>query len=182
MSTLLIGVFTLLGVALGLVGERFVRTLGEITCEPREEWGPTFLFENPEGSDWGKESSSQNPFYSDQKPGSATYAFTLDFFNSKELPVGLRSIKIVFECEDGAVYTISENPGTYKTKGNLAKTDPLTTLNLPPRQLVSQQCRGYVRGEDVQTLTGWKTAKFVAEHPGRGWFSGNTYSKIIADR
>lgn len=167
------------------MGERFVRTIGKITCGPREGWEPTFSFENPEGSgsDWGKQGPSQNPFYPNQEPNFATYAFTLDFFNGKELPVGLRNIRTVFECKGGGeVSCIPTDPTTSRKVASISRYDSVSTINLPPRQLVSQRFHGSVGEVNAQTLSGWKTARFVAEYPGRRWFSKRTYSEIIAER
>ncbi len=174
------------GTVSGLLGERLVRTFGKITCEPREGWEPKLSFENPEQtSGYGAPllGSPQTPFYPDQKPSSATYEFTLDFFNGKELPVGLRKIRIVFKCRGvGEVSRIPIDPTTGRKLAGISHYDSVSTINLPPRQLVSQRFHGRVGKADALALTDWKTARFVAEYPGRRWLSKGTYSKIIAKR
>ncbi len=94
----------------------------------------------------------------------------------------MRSIKIVFKCADGDVSRIPDDPETHWEGAGISRYDPVSNINLPPRQLVSRRFRGSIGGKDAQTLHGWKTARFVAEYPGRRWFSKGTYSEIVAER
>lgn len=177
-STILVGAFTLLGVIVGIVAERLVRNVGGIWCEPQEEWEPVLGFLDSRTGDWGRP-PAEDP---GQAPDYATYNFTLDLFNSKEIPVGLRRIRVVFECAGGTISSTPQDPATSRESAGMRRTDPVSIINLPPRQVVSQIFSGFFRGEDVDTLAGWKVARFVAEYPGRRWYLRKKFNEVIARR
>ena len=167
---------TAVGVLLGVVVERLARNLGRLWCEPRETWEPRF--HNPTtGGGFDKK-----PVELPGPPDYATYSFTLDLFNGKEIPVGLRKIKLCFECKGSTLETIPEAPETGRVMAGITRYDPVGVLNLPPRQLVSQEFRGAFRGKDVEILTGWDVVRLVAEYPGGRWFRRRTFSEVIARR
>lgn len=167
---------TAVGVLLGVIVERLARNLGGLWCEPREDWEPRF-YKPTTGGDFG-DPGTELP----GPPDYATYSFTLDFFNGKELPVGLRKIKLYFKCKGGTLETVPEAPETGRTAAAITRYDTVNVLNLPPRQLVSQGFQGGFRGEDVKVLDGWKEVKLVAEFPGSGWLGRRTYSEVISRR
>lgn len=181
-TPVIVGAFTLLGVVVGIVAERLARTLGKITCEPQEEWEPVFGLISTRTGDSGQSVSHEYEVGETVNSNHARYSVTLDLFNSKELPVGLRSIRIIFDCEGGSVVNIPDEAPPPKLPGTITPGEQASILNLPSRQLVSLRFQGNSIGEDVQTLRRWKTAKFVAEYPGSRLFSRGTFSKVIARR
>ncbi len=169
----LIGVF---GALSGLVVERLLRALGRMWCEPAG-WKLKFMVRN----------HTERGGYSDveveptEAPEGAwvTYSASLDLYNGKEIPVGLRDISVVFIHDgsklihkpwDATSGVFSYGHTTYAT---------LVTVNLSPCQWVRLELLGTVR--EVEAMKGWRRAEFVGQR--RGAFGRRrTFQKTIATR
>jgi len=159
----------LIGGGLALLGvfiERFSRSIGLLWCESTG-WDLTF---------------------DDQ---AAKYSVCLDLFNGKEIPVGLRSISVVFICKEGKLISepeeVQARPFPLSPIVKLQDVGPLisavSVVNLPPRQWMSKELQGRVyEKEDVRLLAGWRKVEFVGQRQRRGLFERKTYRKVIAVR
>jgi len=106
------GIFTLLGVALGLFGERWVRTWGEVRC------------------DIGWEVTRSAGSEVQERQLKATFA------NRKDIPVTIWDMRVVFYKGDEPLDE-GERPHTQFT-GDGGGRRPFSPVNLPPRIPVSQ--------------------------------------------
>jgi hypothetical protein len=81
------------GLALaGLLVERLLRSLGRLWCEP---WGWTLVPVARRGR------AKVATRVTEEETKYFSYSGKLDFFNGKEIPVGLRDVRVVFVCDDG---------------------------------------------------------------------------------
>lgn len=177
----LIGVF---GALAGLVVERLLRTLGRLWCEPAG-WKLEFMVRNRERGGY-----SDVEVEPEGAPEGAwiTYSASLDLYNGKEIPVGLRDISVVFthsggelahKPRDAARPLVMEGRIYVRTQENHAT---LETLNLQPRQWVRLELFGELREVvEVEAMKGWRRAEFVGQR--RGAFGRRkTFRKTIATR
>jgi hypothetical protein len=112
---------TLLGVALGLFGDRVLRQQGDVHCELER----LDLTDNRE---------SPPRLRVDQ-------SVQAHFFNDKEVDTGLSEITVVFVFESGEEVVLG--PGT---RGYETSTSPLGVINLPSKTWVSVHVKGYFIG------------------------------------
>jgi len=165
------------GLALaGVVVERLLTSWGRLWCEPSSDLEVVQLLAPDEH---GIPSLVDNP-------GEATefeYSLHLDLYNSKDVPVGLRSISLEFAYADGPVHTTPLDGETHRysqSRGHVY--DTMHVINLPPKQWVHKELRGWVAPERGQDLMGWERVEFVAEHPrhaGLGILGSKTYRKAV---
>lgn len=90
------------------------------------------------------------------------YSAVLQVYNSSEVARVLRDITIEFICKEGTFECV---PHDSRTRGS---TDPLTYINLPPKQLVEIQLQGVVDSNRLPLLELLREVHFVAlDHKGR---------------
>jgi len=170
----------LLGVLGGVLIERVARSWGRLWCEP-SDWRLDF-FASVKG---GGETSNIPP----SEAYRAAYSVRLDFYNGKEIPVGLRNARIEIYHGAGGGVLISNPldmgaPTSPDRLRDVGKTHgELSLVNLPPRQWVPIELRwSYHQKEDVRRLAWWYRVEFVGERQRRGLFEPKTFRKTIASR
>jgi hypothetical protein len=166
---------TLLGVFLGLVGERFLRSFGRLWCEP-SNWELKFM----SGMNAYGETDEVGP--EDANAALVEYSVGIDMFNGKEIPVGLRDVSVEFTHDSGKLVhkpwdatsrrrEFSYSSPTYAT---------LVIVNLPPGQWVRLDLLGNISG--VEAMKGWRKAEFVGQRRRGGLFERKEYRETIATR
>ncbi len=111
------GIFTLLGVGVGLFGERWVRTWGKVVC--KLDWSPTM------GT------------YAAQKPSGhqvTQRSLGVTFLNRKDVPVTVWDMRVVF-YKGADPLTEEERPHLEIANAEGGPEDPVT---LPPRVHVTR--------------------------------------------
>src|SRR5829696_1531963 len=82
------------GVVIGVALERLLRYLGGVWCEPAHHaveplFGDSYegikIAAEPDAAEW------------------VDYEIRVDLYNSREVPVGLRDVRVVFKCSDGCL-------------------------------------------------------------------------------
>ena len=136
-----------IGVALGLYGDRWLRYRGDVHCqiERLDEAHPH------------------------QKTGLAPYDVRLSvqvhFFNEKEVDTGLSGLAVVFVFEGEEVIL------GQKTRGYETSTRPLGVINLPSRTWASVRIKGYFLGPEVTPLlTDLKAVEIKGKFPDRSLY------------
>jgi hypothetical protein len=150
------------GVVVGVVLERVLRYWGGLWCEPAHyEVVPRF------GNDWeGVEAATEL-----EAAEWIDYSVRLDLYNSREVSVGLRNIRLVFECLHGKRSVVPNDKATEPRRsiGTSGVPEPqmygpLHVLNLPPRQLVVKELTGRLDDpEDVRLVFEWQQLEFACE-------------------
>jgi hypothetical protein len=172
------------GLALsGLLVERVLRSFGRLWCEP---WGWRLI---PVAKRGRAKVATRVP---EEEAKHFSFSGKLDFFNGKEIPVGLRNVRIVFVCDNGIeVDTIpadAEATWTYEASYDPHLPPPtawglLHLINLPPRQWVIKDLEGRIEDpEEVRLLHRWRRMEFVAERQKRGLFESKVLRKTLAWR
>jgi hypothetical protein len=113
------GIFTLLGVAMGLFGERWVRTWGAVRCDV----------------DWGVARSAGSV----NSPGGVEVQerqLKATFSNRKDIPVTIWDIRVVFYKEDEPLDE-EERPHMEFTGASGGRRE-FSPVNLPPRVPVTR--------------------------------------------
>lgn len=160
----------------GVVVDRLLMSWGQLWCEPSSDLEVLKLL---------APDADGIPSLVDD-PGDATefeYSLHLDLFNSKDIPVGLRDISLKFIYANGPVPTGPLDGETHRysqSRGHVY--DKLHVINLPPKQWVHKELRGWVAPERGQDLMGWERVEFVAEHPRHPSLvilGSKTYRKVV---
>lgn len=173
----------LLGVVVGVLAERIARVLGRLYCET-SDWETRFT------------TATLNPvgLYKEMEPGQAKmfakrveYRFAIDVFNGKEIPTGLRDIKVELVREGGSPLESRPEDLMSLRKDELSEglvRTEVSVINIPPRHFVHMQLTGsFDTREAVVALTGgsWRRVELVGKLPGGLLFSrSKTYRKTIA--
>jgi hypothetical protein len=124
MMTAITGVVSaLLGVALGLLGDRWLRHRGNVHCQI-EGLGGSHHREGRGAAHLRVEQSVQ-----------------VHFFNEKEVDTGLSEITVVFVFESGDEVVLGP-----ETRGYETSTSPRGVMNLPSKTWVSVHIKGYFYG------------------------------------
>ncbi len=163
---------TLLGTIVGLTGERFLRSRGRLLC--RTTSNEVRFLPGGNGGDWGR------PPVDPGEPVEVYYAFGLDLFNSKEIPVGLRDLSVVFVCEGGELVSKPREQGNKDLRTVGAFSTPLHLINLPPRQWVHVDIFGSL--SDVETAQTWRRVEFVGHRGAGGLFESEEFRETIKTR
>jgi hypothetical protein len=132
------GVFALVGVAFGLLGDRWLRYWGDVHC--RIELGQA---QHDRGS------SGPLPLKIDQQA-------RVHFFNDKEVDTGLSEIAVVFVYEGGEKIVLGP-----ETRGYETSTSPRGVINLPSKTWVSVKVEGQIYGDAVERALSDPTAMEV---------------------
>ena len=171
---------------LGVVVERLLRQTGRLRCDP-SGWQWRFTT----ARDGFGQLKQVEPGEAASEAKRVEYRFAIDLFNGKEVPTGLRDIKIVLTREDAE--SLTSRPYDLLSVQRDPSFDVMTksdvdVLNLPPRQFVRKELAGsFDSQEAVEAFTAakWVQVEFVAEFPKRPFFGilgSNTYRKTITDR
>jgi hypothetical protein len=170
------GVFTLLGVVVGLFGERWVRSWGKVRCEIEliELWVlgegepitlhrlpiPPDLLPDPEGvrdrDSWGEEEAVR-------------YFVNAKFFNEKETKTGLRDVVIAFDVKP-PFERMMEYRGVRRRSDIEASVDWPDVVDLPSREWVTLSLIDQLSLEDARKLTECDRAWLRGNFPDGGRF------------
>jgi hypothetical protein len=130
-ATAITGVVSaLLGVALGLFGDRWLRYRGDVHCQV-EGFG---------SAHHRRDTSGPARFKADQ-------SVQVHFFNEREVDTGLTALAVRFMYPDGEVVVLGPGARDYETS-----TSPRGVINLPSRTWVSVDIRGSFYGPDARLL------------------------------
>jgi|SRR5215212_287660 len=180
-GAIIAGVFTLLGV----IVERLLRLTGFLRFEVYE---------------WDRKFTEARNGYGDYKevmPEEASslaehvrYRLVIDLFNGKEVPTGLRDIKVALVRKDGEPLTNlprDEQSRSHDSRTGVLRYSRVDVLNFAPRQFVRMELTGEFDREGVLALASekWKRIEFVGERPKRpflGILGSKTYRKTIERR
>ena len=177
MATLLAAGLAILGTLLGVVVERLLRLTGRLRCHV-SRWDWAFLNMDSQGY------TPASPQYKPQgvPAEEATwmeYRLTVDLFNGKEIPTGLRNLAAVIVLEDGK--RITSRPLDLATADivergrdvNQPVADPLYLLNLPPAVCPKGIGRSIPEGRHPHSIVG--------EVAQGGVHSGETFPALSRD-
>jgi hypothetical protein len=179
-APLLVGGLGVFAALAGIVVERILRFWGRLWCEPAsyevsprsgESYEGIKTETDPEATKW------------------IDYSVRLDLYNSREVPVGLRNIRLVFKCQDGEISVSPKDMATerleqrHHTLPDRLVYDHIYVVNLPPRQWVVKELFGrFDDPEDIRLVFGWRQLEFVGEWR-RVWpLPPKTFCKAIDSR
>ncbi len=180
-GAIIAGTFTLLGVMI----ERVLRLVGFLRFEA-SGWERRFTAAR-DGFGSFKET---RPDVAEMLAKRVEYRFAIDLFNGKEIPTGLRDIKVVLIREDGE--SLTSRPYDLlsvhrdQSFGVMTKSS-VDVINIPPRQFVRKELAGsFDNREAVVALASekWKQVEFEAKRPKRpvlGVLGSKTYRKTITE-
>jgi len=165
------------GVLAGLVGERLLRVLGRLWCEP-SGWELRFVDYNPESPRYGD---------TDLPPEEASaveYSVQLDLFNGKEIPVGLRNIEVVLAYEGGELRDRPRDRTTFRVEHGAVASNAVDVINIPPRQFVHKELAGSLGKEGAAVFASGRVRRveFAGKRPRRpilGILGSKTYRKVV---
>jgi hypothetical protein len=129
-GAIIAGAFTLLGVALGLIGERYLRHRGKVHCQVAGFGAGAHRRGAP----------SAPPFKVEQ-------TIHVHFFNEKEVDTGLSGITVVFMFESREEVALGP-----ATRGYETSTSPRGVINLPSKTWVSVDIKGDFYGTQAALL------------------------------
>lgn len=158
-------VAALLGVVVGILGDRLTRYMGRLWYET-SDWSMTFY--GGEDALGNTVELSEAPT---QEPDFVTYSFSLDMFNGREIPTGLRDISVVLVCEGGQLVNEPDDLGTrtlYASNPGFPpgyRYDKVGVINLPPREWVHKELQGEFRTEGEIKVETWQKAILVGKWP-----------------
>jgi hypothetical protein len=180
LTPLLAAIIGVCGVLAGLLVERLLRNMGRIWCEPTE-WETHFEQRGADG--FGKRTAIE--VESLEEVTHAGYSVWLDFYNGKEIPIGLGDVSIVFSCDGGELVSkpLSTTSGRQVGMGGPVSFATMRSINLQPRQWVSVALHNdFTDPRDIHLLAGWRRAEFVGQQRTLIPWTGKTYQKTIAIR
>jgi hypothetical protein len=177
-GAIIAGAFTLLGV----VVERVLRLVGFLRFEAYE-WERRFTGALNNRNEYPEVVPAQAAASAER----VDYRFSIDLFNGREIPTGLRDIKVVLIREDGEPLTSDLTSLRHEELTGRLAYDTVDVVNIPPRQFVHIDFRGsFDSREAVTALTSakWQRMEFKAKRPKRpfmGVLGSKTYRKTITD-
>jgi hypothetical protein len=167
------------GALLGVVIERFLRFWGGVWCEPAhhevgamggDPWEGLQTAFDPDDAQW------------------FDYTVRLDLYNSKEVPVGLRNVRLVFEGPSGEEPVVSRDTAELLRRPASGPPEPqmyapLYAVNLPPRQWVVKELTDrFYEEEEIRRVFGWRRIKLTCERR-RVWpLPPKKHSWVVASR
>ncbi len=154
-----------IGVVLGLYGDRWLRYRGDVYCQV-ERLGERGERQRLQGT-------GSIPFKASQSiPFKASQSIQVHFFNDKDVDTGLTGLTVVFVFENEEVALGPE------TRGYETNTSPLGVINLPSRTWASVRIKGDFYGPEVKPiLTDLKAIEIKGKFPDRGLY----HKKILID-
>jgi hypothetical protein len=186
-GAIIAGTFALLGVVI----ERLLRLLGRLLFE--SSVGELMLTNVADKEGYNRNVSLEEADEKTEADG-MRYGVAIDLFNGKEVPTGLRDVRVELVRDHGR--PIESRPDDLAT-GRLpeirvamrvprTRFDKLDVLNIPPRQFVHKELRGEFGKDAAEALSGgsWRSIDFVGERPKRpflGILGSKTYRKTITE-
>ena len=181
----------LLGVVVGVLAERVARWLGRVRCEA----SMSSLMLTDITDERGRQTSVPlAEADANTLAERAFYVAAIDFFNGREVPTGLRDVRIELIREDSeALVSHPDDPSTgrpsqWRVASQPSHTiyDTLDVVNLPPRQFTRLELHGKFGGDGAVALRDrrWRKIEFVGEFPGPpilGVLGSKTYRKTITE-
>jgi hypothetical protein len=147
------------GVVVGVVLERVMRYLGGVWCEPAHyQVDPLF------GDNWEGIQTAPDPDAAEW----IDYEIRVDLYNGREVPVGLRDVRVVFKCSDGLLSKVPNDKAELLRRPHSGGPPepqmygPLYVVNLPPRQWVVKEITGRLDDpEEIRWVFGWQQIEFT---------------------
>ena len=99
------------------------------------------------------------------------YRFDADFYNGRDLPVGLRALEVVFHLPRD-LPLVDRKPSDARTRRTVnaaPKVDALGVLNILPKQLLHVEVVGWIH--DPTRLESCERVELRAKYPDGGMFS-----------
>ena len=158
-ATLLAGGLGLVGVVIGLFGERYFRHRGDIRCK-LSGWSLTYTLHRDPRPKTASRSLFQNKYVIGQAKHGGYYV-RVNLFNETEVDTGLRDIRVAFTDDSGIAQKVYVPTMVDSKKFSM---DP-DAVNLPARQWVAMRLEGKVETEDFEVLARSTTAKLTAWLP-----------------
>jgi len=160
-ATLIAAAIGGLGVVVGLVLERILRLWGGMWCEPgHHEVNPLF------GDHWEGIHPASDP----EAAKWIDYKIRLDLYNSREVPVGLRDVRVVFKFSEGCLSKVPNDKAELLRRPQSGGPPepqmygPLHVVNLPPRQWVVKEITGRLDDpEEIRRVFEWRQIEFAGE-------------------
>jgi hypothetical protein len=168
------GTFALLGVVI----ERLMRLTGRVRFEASVE---RLLLTGVIDKDGYERNVSWKDADANTEASGVQYIFAIDLFNGKEVPTGLRDVRVELVRDDGGRLKSS------RPSDIAADPRDVNVINIPPRQFKHMRLYGEDFGKDAADAlktTGWKQIEFVGERPKRpvlGILGTKTYRKTITE-
>ena len=167
------------GVVIGVALERLLRYLGGVWCEPaHHEVNPLF-------------GDSYEGFQTATEPDAAgwiDYEIRVDLYNGREIPVGLRDVRVVFKCSDCISKVPNDKAELLRRPQSGGRPErqmygPLYVVNLPPRQWVVKEITGRLDDpEEIRRVFGWRQIEFTGVRR-RVWpLRPKKHSWVVASR
>jgi len=161
-ATLIAAGIGAIGALAGVALERLLRYLGGVWCEPaHHEVNPFF----GEDGGWGRIHTATEPDAAEW----IDYEIRLDLYNGREVPVGLRDVRVVFKGSDGCLSKVPNDKAELLRRPQSGGPPepqmygPLYVVNLPPRQYVAKELCGRLDDpEEVSRVFGWRQLEFTA--------------------
>jgi hypothetical protein len=150
---------------LGVIVERVLRLVAFLRFEVYE-WERKFTKAR---NDWGD--------YEEIMPEEAAtlakrvgYSLAVDLFNGKEVPTGLRDIKVALVRKDGEPLTSrpqDRQSGSRDSRSGVLRYSRVGVLNIQPRQFVRMELQGEFDRAGALALAAemWERIEFVGERP-----------------
>ncbi len=156
---------TLLGVALGLFGERYLRGRGNLRCRlVRSE----LSWSRRDIGDLDQEARSVDQV-EDFEEYVANVEYELSFFNEKEVDHGLSSIVVVFLADGDEVRVGPTNP-----------QEGLEIVNLAARRWSTTTVAGQVEGPSSRLVRDWRTIEVRGAFPDHRPFKQTIMRRVEA--
>jgi hypothetical protein len=171
------------GVVIGVALERLLRYLGGVWCEPaHHEVNPLF-------------GDSYEGFQTATEPDDAEwidYEIRVDLYNGREVPVGLRDVRVVFRTSDGCLSKVPNDKAELLRRPQSGGRpepqmySPLYVVNLPPRQWVVKEITGRLYRsddpEETRLVFGWRQIELTGVRR-RVWpLRPKKHSWVVASR
>jgi hypothetical protein len=102
------------------------------------------------------------------------FSAIIQVYNASESSKVLRNISIVFEYDGGMISKTPYDERTSKLAGGGIRSDQLTVLNLPPKQMIEVPMYGRLTKDEAKHLQLLKSIYFEARFP-----NGKKIKKVI---
>ncbi len=169
-ATLLAGLLaifgTLLGTLVGLAGDRWLRSLGEVRCELASfEWEP--LLKAPNGMTFSApDNIDELPETGLTDRGVLTVRYDLDlrFFNEKDEQTGLQALSMAFiDSKQGEAILGPLSGKCPPSPPANPEALPSDLLNLPSQQWTTRRISGTLQGADALQASRWRRMEVRAK-------------------
>jgi len=158
------GVLGILGAVLGLFAERWMRRRGEVGCQlirRVDRWRV-----GPDGRELAPEEVDQ---LSDFDQAEAEVECDVQFFNEKEVDVGLSRLAVVFIAEDGEEARLEPTDSQYGE-----------TVNAVSRRWSEAKVAGVIRGGSSRLVRAYHTVEVRGEFPDHSLYKDTITTRVTA--